>query len=118
VRGRRRRRASGRAGGTYAVDLRCTPYDTTPGGDFCGTEEWQNYFQCDAQPGDECVPAPRPSADPDQTAWCCSFPCTRYSVSDHRCSDGRAAYACTDDEPETAAGLGCVDGVDSFLICC
>lgn len=106
-------------GGTYDEDLRCTPYSSGNGpSTFCEMAQYAHYFQCDAQPGDACVEAPHPSADPNQVAYCCDFPCVRYSVSDYRCLDDRHAYACDQDDPAIADQLGCVDGVDSYIICC
>jgi hypothetical protein len=106
-------------GGAYAVDSRCSPYL----GDLCSKTDavHPNFFQCDVKPGDPCVPAPQASPDPDQTVWCCTFPCARADpAQDYRCGAGGgtgALYVCTDAKFDPGA-YGCKKGPDSTSMCC
>jgi hypothetical protein len=106
--------------GQYGVYLRCAPYY----GHICDGPEYAEhpyYFQCDEAPGDACIDAPRPSPDPDQSVWCCSFACSRGDPErDFRCN-GKALYTCTSDatiDEAFAAARGCELGYDSNTICC
>ncbi len=100
-------------GGSYDVYLRCTPYS----GDLCAGAQYPNYFQCDSRPGDPCVVAPGPSPDPQQTVWCCQFPCARGDPSTDSQCGGQRAYVCTDAKFDPAT-FGCRSGGQSSMICC
>lgn len=102
-------------GGTSAEYRRCTPYY----GMGCAGQPYPNFFQCDAKPGDKCVPAPKPSPDKNQTVWCCEFACVRAPLEqDYRCTGGGQLYYCNPDAKVDAKALGCVPGASSSEICC
>lgn len=81
--------------------------------------QYPNYFQCDVQPGAQCVTAPGASPDPTQGVWCCAFPCVRGNpTSDATLCAGRALYECNPDAKVDPATYGCVAGPSSVQICC
>lgn len=100
------------APGNYA---RCAPYNGTK----CAGVMYSNYYQCDKQPGSQCVPAPGTSPDPMQTVWCCAFGCVRGDPAhDAQCPMNRALYYCNPDAKVDAAKNGCVAGPSSSQLCC
>lgn len=100
--------------GAYDTYLRCAPHS----GGLCEGQLHPHYFQCDAEPGEPCEPAPGQSPDPSQTVWCCDFPCSRGDpAQDGTCPDERLIYYCVAEAPD-AASFGCVPGEAPFQICC
>ncbi len=102
-------------GGFPTTYHRCAPYN----GNLCQGVQYPNYYQCDSQPGPQCVPAPGPSPDPKQTVWCCAYACVRGDpAQDYNCTGGRAIYYCNPDAKVDPTSVGCVAGPSSVEICC